>query len=199
MALFGKSKIPLDEVNQLKAQGLTDPQIIDDLKGKGFPLSQINDALSQAGLAGPEHEEHEMPAEEFPAPPQAPSEEFPSAAAPSASALPEELHGRIEEIAENIIDEKWDLLVGEIKKVIDWKEKVEDEVSSLKNEVGKLKEDFKELHKGVLGKLETYDEKMTEVGTELKAVGKVFKEVVPEFVENVKELRSITKGAKLKK
>jgi DNA-binding transcriptional MerR regulator len=197
MTLFGKSKIPLNEVKQLKTQGLTDSQIIDELKGQGYPLSQINDALSQAGLAGQEQGGYEAPAEEFPAPPQATSEEF-SAAAAAPSAIPEELHGRIEEIAENIIDEKWDLLVGEIKKVIEWKEKVEDEVSGLKNDVGKLKEDFKELHMGVLGKLETYDEKMTEVGTELKAVGKVFKEVIPEFVENVKELRSITKGVKKK-
>jgi hypothetical protein len=33
---------------------------------------------------------------------------------------------------------------------------------------------------------------MSDVGTELNAVGKVFKDVIPEFVENVKELKSIT-------
>ena len=37
---------------------------------------------------------------------------------------------------------------------------------------------------------------MGEVGAELKAVGGVFKDVVPQFVENVKELSSITKGMK---
>ena len=37
---------------------------------------------------------------------------------------------------------------------------------------------------------------MQEVGTELKAVGKVFKDVVPVFTENVKELRSITSKIK---
>ena len=57
-------------------------------------------------------------------------------------------------------------------------------------------EDFKQLHQGVLGKVEEYDKRMQEVGTELHAVGKVFKDVVPVFTENVKELRSITKGMK---
>src|SRR3989338_5250181 len=42
------------------------------------------------------------------------------------------------------------------------------------------------------GGLDDYDSRMTDVGTELKAVGRVFKEVIPEFVENVKELKSIT-------
>ena len=59
------------------------------------------------------------------------------------------------------------------------------------NDVEKLKEDFKVLHEGVLGKLEDYDTRMRDVGTELKAVGKVFKDVIPEFVENVKELKGI--------
>ena len=64
------------------------------------------------------------------------------------------------------------------------------------NDLEKLKEDFKTLHQGVLGKLEDYDHRMQDVGTELKAVGKVFKDVIPEFVDNVKELKDITRGAK---
>ena len=70
---------------------------------------------------------------------------------------------------------------------------MEEDLNKIKGDISRLDEDFKELHQGVLGKLEDYDTKMTEVGTELQAVGKVFKEVVPEFVENVKELKSITK------
>lgn len=197
MALFGKNILP-DEVKQLKGQGLTDNQIIDELKGKGYSLSQINDVLAQAAIAGP-GAAGETPEGlgEIPPPPGALPEEPQSIH--SAAAFPDELHGRIEEIAENIIDEKWDILIEEVRKIIDWKDNVEGDIVKLKEDVGKLKEDFKELHQGVLGKLESYDSKMTEVGTELKAVGRVFKEVIPEFVENVKELRSITKGVKKKK
>jgi uncharacterized phage infection (PIP) family protein YhgE len=197
MALFGKNILP-DEVKQLKGQGLTDNQIIDELKGKGYSLSQINDVLAQAAIAGP-GAAGETPEElgEIPPPPGALPEESQSIS--SAAVFPDELHGRVEEIAENIIDEKWDMLIEEVRKIIDWKDNVEGDIVKLKEDVGKIKEDFKELHQGVLGKLESYDSKMTEVGTELKAVGRVFKEVIPEFVENVKELRSITKGVKKKK
>ncbi|MBR9683225.1 hypothetical protein GOV03_01675 [Candidatus Woesearchaeota archaeon] len=198
MALFSKGGVPLDEVKQLKAQGLSDNQIIDELKGKGHSLAQINDALAQAAIAGPEAPMGTVPPPPHPAEAGMPPE-APMAAAVSPSELPEELHGRIEEIAESIIDEKWDLLVEEVKKIIDWKDKVEEDIGRLNTDVEKLKEDFRELHQGVLGKLESYDSRMTEVGTELKAVGKVFREVVPEFVENVKELKSITKVVKKKK
>lgn len=186
MALFAKSNIPIEEVKQLRSQGLSDNQIIDELNGGGYALPQINDALAQAAIASPEIEPEVMGpgVEEMGPPPALPG------GAPQG--LGEDMYGRIEEIAESIIDEKWDLLVEEVKKIVEWKEKVDGELSGLKNAVGSLKEDFKELHQGVLGKLETYDERMMEVGTELKAVGKVFKDVVPEFVENVKELKSVT-------
>lgn len=197
MALFSKSGgVPINEVRQLRVQGFSDNQIIDELKGKGYSLPQINDALAQAAIAGPDLGAMEgtlPPAEMEAAPATVPPETV------SAAALPEELHGRIEEIAESIIDEKWDLLITEVKRIIEWKDGVEENLSKLTDDVGRLKEDFKELHQGVLGKLEDYDTKMTEVGTELKAVGKVFKEVIPEFVENVKELKAITKGVKSKR
>ncbi len=102
------------------------------------------------------------------------------------------LYERMEEVAESLIDEKWDQLITEVKKIIDWKEKVEEKQRLLINDVQKLKDDFKILHQGVLGKLDDYDARMRDVGTELGAVGKVFKDVIPEFVENVKELSSMT-------
>ena len=52
------------------------------------------------------------------------------------------------------------------------------------------------LQEAVLGKLENYDTRMRDVGTELKAVGKVFKDVIPTFVDNVKELSSVKEEMK---
>lgn len=202
MALFGKSGVPLEEVKQLKMQGFSDNEIIDELKGRGYPLSQINNALAQSAISEPGVAPEIENPDDFMGAPETPEEtssfsENPSL--PSGGSFPEELQGRIEEITESIIDEKWDLLIEEVKKIVEWKSKVEEDVTKLKNDISNLKDDFKELHQGVLGKLESYDEKMTEVGTELKAVGKVFQDVIPEFVDNVKELRAITREVKGKK
>ncbi|MEK6809131.1 MAG: hypothetical protein AABY40_00495, partial [Nanoarchaeota archaeon] len=106
------------------------------------------------------------------------------------------IYERMEEIVESMIDEKWDDLIAEVKKIIEWKNKNEEKQNKLQNDVDKLKEDFKTLHGAVLGKLEDYDTRMQDVGTELKAVGKVFKDVIPTFVDNVKELSSVKEELK---
>lgn len=193
--------IPVNDVLQLRTQGLTDNLIVEELKSKGYNQQQINVALSQAdssamGMDGGSDQD-------FPAPTASASRAnysgYSQPQMPSAPQSAEEsnIYERIEEIAESMIDEKWDELIAEVKKIVEWKEKIEDKQAKIISDVEKLKEDFTVLHQGVLGKLEDYDSRMMEVGTELKAVGKVFKDVVPQFVENVKELRDIS--GKMKK
>ncbi len=205
------------ELQHLRMQGLTGAQIVQELKAKGFHEGQIMAAidkldngvgsapsappmLSQGGSPGGFSSPPNMgsgPGASFP-PASAPMHMAPSAPPMSGGASgqmpPDALYDRIEEIAEGLIDEKWDELIAEVKKIIAWKDKVEEENHKLKADIAKLKEDFKLLHEAVLGKVEEYDKRMQDVGVELKAVGKVFKDVVPVFTEQVKELKGITSG-----
>lgn len=199
MALFDKNKSSLaDEVMQLRQQGLTDDLIMDELTEKGYSQPQINQALEQFPDQADTEEAYDAPEE-----PSAPSPRMPAmdrlnsySSEPAASGEMGNIYERIEEIAESMIDEKWDDLIAEVKKIVEWKEKMEEKQGKMISELEMLKENFKELHQGVLGKLEDYDTQMREVGTELKAVGKVFKDVIPTFVDNVKELKDITKKVK---
>jgi len=188
MALFNQNPNPASEVVQLRQQGLTDSIIRDELSRKGYSHEQITQALSHADSSQPSFD---MPSQSGSAqmsmPPSAQDNDVGS------------IYERIEEITESMIDEKWDDLISEVKKIVDWKQKVEEKQSKISADVEKLKEDFQVLHQGVLGKLEDYDGRMQDVGTELKAVGKVFKDVVPQFVQNVKDLNRITSGIKDKK
>lgn len=176
-------------LQDLRMQGLTGEQIINELKGKGFHEAQIMAAVNKMDTNPGTMPTQDAPINDNYSPPS-------MSPAQSSAAPQENLYERIEEIAEGLIDEKWDELIVEVKKVITWKEKVEEENHKLKADVSKLKEDFKTLHQAVLGKVEEYDRRMQDVGTELKAVGKVFKDVVPVFTDNVKELRDITSHIK---
>jgi hypothetical protein len=203
MALFEQNKIPVDDVLQLREQGLTDALIAEELKNRGYNQKQVAQALSQAdlaagsgaGMTAPEAESSAYGGYGNVSQPlaQASASQF----SPQASFGDSNLYERMEEIVENMIDEKWDELLAEVKKIVEWKESIEEKQVQIINDLEKLKEDFTVLHQGVLGKLEDYDTQMRDVGTELKAVGRVFKDVVPEFVENVKELKSMT--GKMKK
>ncbi len=193
------SSLPTAQVMELRNQGLADPLIMEELTKQGFPPEQVHMAINYIEASNPPAEYgggQGYPAQQgysqqqprgYPGP--APRSSERSNSAPTQD--PNELYSRIEEITESLIDEKWDQLIGEVKKIIEWKERVEERQRAAENDLMKLKEDFKILHQGVLGKLDEYDTRMQDVGTELNAVGRVFKDVVPVFVDNVKELSAI--------
>ena len=62
-----------------------------------------------------------------------------------------------------------------------------------------LKESFSQLQKAVIGKVAEYDKHILDVGTEVKAMEKVFSKVLPVFTENVHELSRITDKIKQEK
>ena len=184
---------PVQQILQLRQQGLTDELIEEELRNDGMNQQQINGAMQSANMPAMPGGMPEMSQEPM-------FNRGSMSGGPSMGAQPNSDEGniyeRIEAITESMIDEKWDSLIGEVKKIVEWKEKIEEKQTKMMNDLTKLKEDFKILHQGVLGRLENYDSRMSDVGTELKAVGKVFKDVIPEFVENVKELKSITQNVK---
>jgi len=193
MATYAQDASLTDEIMDLRGQGLTDNLILAELTQRGYPQQQVQMALSSVAPA----EEAYVPA---PAYPQSyPQQQTSPVATQSSDAQQGNIYERIEEITESIIDQKWDELIVEVKKILEWKERIEQKQMQLQNDVAKIKEDFTLLHQGVLGKLEDYDTRMQDVGTELNAVGKVFKDVIPQFVENVKELSAITGKVKGKK
>ena len=176
MATYAQDASLTDEIMDLRGQGLTDNLILAELTQRGYPQQQVQMALSSAA-----------PQEEAYAPAPAYPQSYPSqqqASAPNSDPQQGNIYERIEEITESIIDQKWDELIVEVKKILEWKERIEQKQMQLQNDVAKLKEDFT---------------RMQDVGTELNAVGKVFKDVIPQFVENVKELSSITGKMKGKK
>ncbi|MBW2974382.1 hypothetical protein KY366_01570 [Candidatus Woesearchaeota archaeon] len=101
---------------------------------------------------------------------------------------PQEDRESIEEIAEAIVEEKWKEKEKEIKKIINWKDEVTSKLAQLQQQITDLKGSFDSLHQGMLGKISEYDENLTNVGTEIKAMEKVFSKVLPSLTESVNKL-----------
>ena len=104
---------------------------------------------------------------------------------------------KVEELVEAVIEEKWDELVKDVNKIVNWKNNVETRVSDIEVTLAGLKENFSELQRSILGKVNEYDKHIQEVGSEIQAMEKVFSKVLPRFTENINELNSIAE--KLKK
>ncbi len=107
-----------------------------------------------------------------------------------------EVQEMIEETIERVIDEELHKLTSSVKKVIVWKEKVENEIAALKEDILNLKDGFDRLEKRVLGKINDYDKNILDVSSEIKALEKVFQKITPKLVNNVNELSRIAKMLK---
>lgn len=235
MALFKKEApkqtgTPTDKVLNLRQQGMSDNQIVQQMQRENHSSEDIFNALSQADLKAqntpgnlpqPTTSEPEAPSfnmknsnssfnmkNSSPSPQQAapimqppsgmqPPETIP----PSPQDIPQQTYSnpqstldidKIEEIAESIIDEKWDDLVKNVNKIIDWKAEMESKISELEDKNTHLQESFDKLHKGILDKIDDYDKTLLNVGAELKAMNEIFQKIMPTFTDNVQTLQRIT-------
>lgn len=210
MALFsfGKKKkkpeqaapgSPIEQIMTLKQQGMVNDQIVQELERQGYNSSQIFDALNQVNMqgtnAGPEQPPGYESSQDFsyerpPGPPE-----------PQMQEVKEDSLSReeIEEIAESIIDEKWKEFEKDVRAIIEWKEKTEVRINHLDQQIKDLASSLNTLHKNTIDKISDYDKNISEVGTEIKAMEKVFQKILPSLTENVNKLERMAKGTKSKK
>ena len=187
---------PIDIVLNLRQQGYDNNQIIQTLQSQGYDSNKIFDAMSQADLMGsadnaPFAAENPYP-QSMPDEPEQMQQQMP----PPIEANEGMDNEKIEELIESIINEKWDELVKNINKIIEWKKKTEAKVIEIEQQFKELKNDFNNLRQAIIGKVGEYDENILNVGTEIKAMEKVFQKILPTFTENVSELSKIVKGVK---
>ena len=205
---------PINDILQMKQQGLTNNQIIQNLQRAGYTNTQIFDAMNQADTkmavegaqpgmlqqAPVEEQQQPQPSQEmFTQPPSdIPSSTFTSPVSTSEFSQSSYTDNQVqtEELVEAIIEEKWSELIKDVNKIVEWKNKMESKISELESQFESLKDSFSDLNKAVVGKVNDYDKHILEVGSDIKAMEKVFSKVLPAFTENVNELSRITNKMK---
>src|SRR3989344_5635130 len=211
MALFGFGKKkeaeempaapgnPIDQVMVMRQRGMGNDQIIQELERQGYNSSQIFDALNQASLMGPNpgiDQSQNFPQQDFPQDQFMPSQQpmnQPQVQQPQID------KDQIEEVAEAIIDEKWKEFEEDLKVIIEWKEKTESKISKFEQEISDLAANINSLNRNITGKISEYDKNISSVGTEIKAMEKVFEKVLPSLTENVNKLERMSKSRPDKK
>ena len=226
---------PINEILQMRQQGLSNNQIIQNLQREGYSNTQIFDSMNQAdtkmAVEGmqPVPQDQATPGKDVsqdvfttapvggqPAVEQPQMEQQvvsnqvsfnqssgdqssfsqpePSMKMPQSSFQNEQV--KVEELVEAIVEEKWDELLKDVNKVVQWKNKVEARVSEIEIKLDHLKESYSELQKAVMGKVNEYDKHIMEVGSDIKAMEKVFQKVLPTLTENVNELSKLKEDLK---
>ncbi len=239
---------PINKVLDMKNQGFTNNQIINELKKQKYSKEDITEAIAQADVKNEieapspyessinpplprmprdiqNQEDNNLDYYDQPPLPQAPmpsappqydelslSEEAPrSMIAPSPSQtkqqsqlqpqqefLNRDMSERIQEIAESIIQEKWDDFMGKIGDINLWKGKIDTGLISVKQELIRTNQRFENMEKAILSKTRDYQRTMEDVSSEMKTLEKVFEKIITPLTENIKELSRITKQLKKK-
>jgi len=105
----------------------------------------------------------------------------------------------IEELAESIVKEKWEDLMKDVGNIALWRDKMQTDIRSIKQEVLRVEQRFENLQKGILGKVDEYEKGMVEVSSEIKALERVMQKITEPLTENIKELNKITRDLKERK
>jgi prophage DNA circulation protein len=196
---FQNQNIPLAKVMQLRSQGTPNNQIIQTLQNDGYNSDQIFEAMNQADLqqnvgqgmsepnVEPDNIENNMQMQ-----PNSVSQQFPSMEQHMSNSFNDANRSVIEETTEAIINEKWKELMSNVQKINTWKDSMEHKMTVMENNFKNLQLNFDKLHHAIIGKIGEYDQNIINVGTEIKAMEKVFQKILPTFTENVSELSRIT-------
>jgi len=112
----------------------------------------------------------------------------------SMKTAPEE----IEEIAEAIISERWQKISKDFEELKRAQEDISSTISGVQERITNVEKKIDMVIQEILGKVEEYGKGISDVGTELKAMQRVFGTVMPSFTENIKELQEMVGDAKQK-
>ena len=86
--------------------------------------------------------------------------------------------------------------MDEFGDIIVWKEKTTTDIEAVKQELMRLENRFENLQSSVMGKVKEYSEGVSDVGIEIKALGKLLSNIINPLTNNVKELERIIKSLK---
>lgn len=201
---FNPQGLPIDKIKTMRAQGMDNNQIIQSLQRDGYSSSMIFDAMNQVDMpsAEPKQQGYGGGSNDFSMDSMGSSMSSNSGFQayqdkPSFGAQTQPINVRAdsstEELVEAIIDEKWNDLVRDLNKIVDWKNSTNNRMISLEQRFEDLRREFDKLHSAIIAKVDDYDRNITNVGAEVKAMEKVFSKVLPVFTENVSELSRISK------
>lgn len=210
--------IPTDEVINLSKKGMSKEEINKKMEESGYSPRQINDAINQMDIKNsvtgnyPYNKDVSHPGmepsllnleEEAPSPTEAETNYSTSPRMDKVPQMPQvtpqDYTADTEELIEAVIEEKWQEFVGRLGDMEAWKVRTDDDINSIKQEIVRLGKRFDNLQNSIVQKVGEYSQSIMEVNTEIKALEKVFQNIIDPLTSNIKELSRITSELKGKK
>jgi peptidoglycan hydrolase CwlO-like protein len=198
-----QNDIPTESALSMKKKGFSTERISEELRNQGYNPQQISEAINQLNIKGGVEDTYSSSTtssmqpslldEDIPVP--TPPEK--STPLVSTRLSTPEYSRDSEELIEAIIDEKWQQIRTSIGDIEIWKGKITDDLEAIKQEILRLSQRIDHVQNSVIGKVTQYEHSITDLGADIKALEKVFQNIMQPLTSNVKELSKLT--AQLKK
>ena len=202
--------LPIGLALKFRQQGMANPQIISQLESQGYNPQQIAESLNQLGIKSsiekgsasqsmqPSLLDEDMP---IPTPPQQESQQ--SVPQSRIEYVPSSMEfnndqSDIQALIESIIEERMQKYSDNLTEFEIWKSRVNDDIISIKQEILRVSGRFDNMQQVVIGRVDEYSKSVGDVTSEIKALEKVFQNIVNPLTSNIKELASLTKELKQK-
>ncbi len=104
----------------------------------------------------------------------------------------------IEEIAEEIVAEKFDELQTKLGNLMEWRSFVEAKISSLSDRVKRIEDSIDKLQSAVVGKVQDYSKEIKTLGGGMRSLEMSFSKVLDPLLQNISELKKITESMRKK-
>ena len=168
----------IDQIVSWKKQGYSEDSIMQYLQTQGYSDSDIFAALNQAKIIVSK-------------PQQDVKQQSQQQDRVNKEGSDEDNNVDTEELIEQIIDEKWQDISEDIKKITDWKSGIESSISRMDERLKAVENRLDLLYKSLIEKIADYDKHISTVAGELKAVEKAFSSFLPEFNKTISNLKQI--------
>lgn len=188
-----------DRMKSMRNAGITP-------ENQGFSSQEMMESISQSQLE-PVTEAANEPVEQTTPTSTQEYQSYPTYATPEGEAPAEllqqqtqrQMEETIHQIAEAIIKEKWDRLIEDVGDLSAWKDHLNMELSSIKQEILRFESRFDAMQRATVSRVKDYDKTMRDVGVEIKALEKVLQKIITPLSSNIKELQKVTVDLKKKK
>ena len=213
---------------ELQKQGLSDSEVVSQLRSMNYSAQEITDAVNQmkikSAVNGEKEEMHpsimesedelEVPmpskkpkpkggVKEMQYPPQySPYQQY-SAKYPASEEQQQQAQSAsdietIEEIAEELVSEKFSEIREKISTILDFRDNIELRITNLNDRLKRIENSIDNLQSAVLGRVQQSSQDIKSLGSEMQAMQGAFGKILNPLIDNVKELGRLTEKIKPK-
>ncbi|MBW6452058.1 MAG: hypothetical protein K0B02_05015 [DPANN group archaeon] len=190
-------QIPTELITQLSSQGLSEAEIIKQLKQKGYSFGQIDQALNATLKSSidnrPVTHLGVFNNTQFNTQPQAIQQhQQPN----MQQQIPQRTDSMLEAHIETIVEERLEMLKNTIESIENALERTHEEIDNLDISMKQLEKRNQETIEIISNKFDSLDTKFDNINPKIVSIEKAFKDVIPNIIDNMRELTEIVKKEK---